>query len=1195
MTMGGCQAFVPPSTRLVFDSPPPFVITHQQQARECHTIPPVCRRSLLVVPLWMAGTNGNNQNNPKTKPTLNNPFANLFNQKNNNKKPNQSSTSTAILNRDRNNPKVTPPPPDGQNDDESLLPPSQQQRQLQERKRQQLLQQKQRKQQQQQQQKALKQQQQLEQRQAQQAKRQLQQQERQALQQQRQAQQRQQKQRAQQERAVQQQQRQALLQQQRQLSPEQRKALQQRYAQERQALQQRAAAAAASQRERKRRPPQPQRRSQPSRSAQRPPQQVQQRRQTQPPRSLEQSQQQLSPAEWQRIQQRQIPQTRQQQQAQLQQAKQKALQQQRAKQQQQQQRAKQQQQQQQQQASSKQARPPFPNLLNTLQPKSKPQTVREEKEDDDDSEYVDWVVDILCQCQVWNPRTGKYTSAMEQMPLAPPPQSVQNTFRNNNNMMMNSNMNMNNNNNLMYSLDQSLVSENAWKLTTTGAKSLVVVLPVLGDLESLEYGQLLAAVVPSLRQARIAVCVIGIGATAESARLFCDTTGLPLECLYLDPQATMHKALQLHAGPQWSVPPWLVSSLEWMQQQQQQRQQQYDRTRLQQERKQERYKLNQQWQYNTTPESQANNRWLDPLQQPNNNNKNNMSPRELRKQERQVLNQQLQSPPQQQTASTTPYGQPQETPYGQGTPPTGYDTTTTTTSVLDPQTTNTNTNNLTPRELRKQQRQALNQQLQNQQRQQQQELQQQQQPAEEELERQTNEQQLQQQQQYEQQQQQLQQEFQQEQEYQQQQQQLQQQYQEQQFQQPQYQQQQQQQQRGDPSTRNQEQYADPNRRVLQPTTPQSTTFRNQVVTGEASYYYGEEAPVQSYPYEEFNTRSYSTGTFRNEVVSSGLSYEDSNGRAQSRLYQEPNNFYLYNNQNAESNGQVQSASESYDSEMDNRNYFNGEYKDSYNNESEMSQEDAQGWVNYLAMWMGIGAPDTVRELVRGAFGDPTAPERIPSNHVMSVQPFMEMIGTTHFRFMWDTHKQSSKNKYNGDDFDFRNTWWQNQQGYQRPMELTSLRLSFLMHFREHFNEYVSDPSLLAWRGCTFLLESEPDVVLKGDTMGNTGGASQSAGFPSNIHGSGTCRLLYEHRSNGILSYTQTPSRPLAFLEPYIGSGKALNPLGLRDEAVNDWWRKELDDRDQLKRKRQSQPRPSLQQRRPEQQQLQQQQQQRRPR
>jgi hypothetical protein len=45
------------------------------------------------------------------------------------------------------------------------------------------------------------------------------------------------------------------------------------------------------------------------------------------------------------------------------------------------------------------------------------------------------------------------------------------------------------------------------------------------------------------------------------------------------------------------------------------------------------------------------------------------------------------------------------------------------------------------------------------------------------------------------------------------------------------------------------------------------------------------------------------------------------------------------------------------------------------------------------------------------------------------------------------------------------------------------------------------------------------------------------------------KTVYEWRTPGVLTYSETMSRPLSFLAPYIGAAKANNPLGLGDNDI----------------------------------------------
>lgn len=94
-------------------------------------------------------------------------------------------------------------------------------------------------------------------------------------------------------------------------------------------------------------------------------------------------------------------------------------------------------------------------------------------------------------------------------------------------------------------------------------KALVVVMPQLGDFDSAEYAELLAAVKPSLDKAKCSLRVIGIG-SIESAKRFASFSGLPLDVLRVDPDAKLHRDLNLHGGPDWDIPSFVPDSvLQW--------------------------------------------------------------------------------------------------------------------------------------------------------------------------------------------------------------------------------------------------------------------------------------------------------------------------------------------------------------------------------------------------------------------------------------------------------------------------------------------------------------------------------------------------------------------------------------------------------------------------------------------------------
>jgi hypothetical protein len=164
---------------------------------------------------------------------------------------------------------------------------------------------------------------------------------------------------------------------------------------------------------------------------------------------------------------------------------------------------------------------------------------------------------------------------------------------------------------------------------------------------------------------------------------------------------------------------------------------------------------------------------------------------------------------------------------------------------------------------------------------------------------------------------------------------------------------------------------------------------------------------------------------------------------------------------------------------------------------------ARAWLNYMMMCAGVAAPDTLPEIFRGYVGDKNAPERIRPDEVVKIgdkdDPIVVIKGVSDVKL---------------GPFEYQQLW-KDERGYQRPVELATVRLRVMVEVLTNFNEYVSDQRFLDLRGATYLFDNKSQDV------------------------------VYEHVDNGVLAYSKTMARPLTFLEPYIGA-KALNPLGLGD-------------------------------------------------
>jgi len=80
-----------------------------------------------------------------------------------------------------------------------------------------------------------------------------------------------------------------------------------------------------------------------------------------------------------------------------------------------------------------------------------------------------------------------------------------------------------------------------------GQRRLVLLLPQLGDFDSLEYAQALVEMLPQLESAGIALLAVAIGEEAGRQR-FCAFTGFPLNNLMVTPEPQLHRALGLYPG-----------------------------------------------------------------------------------------------------------------------------------------------------------------------------------------------------------------------------------------------------------------------------------------------------------------------------------------------------------------------------------------------------------------------------------------------------------------------------------------------------------------------------------------------------------------------------------------------------------------------------------------------------------------------
>lgn len=162
------------------------------------------------------------------------------------------------------------------------------------------------------------------------------------------------------------------------------------------------------------------------------------------------------------------------------------------------------------------------------------------------------------------------------------------------------------------------------------------------------------------------------------------------------------------------------------------------------------------------------------------------------------------------------------------------------------------------------------------------------------------------------------------------------------------------------------------------------------------------------------------------------------------------------------------------------------------------------WLNYMAMCAGIGAPGTLPEILRGYFGDKNAPERFRDDDIVKAGFITIGPGVGPTKIGPLSYQQ----------------WFADEKGYQRPVELATIRLKNMVEVLTKWNDYVSNPLAIALRGATYLFDEDG-------------------------------KELYSYNSRGVLTYSETMARPLSFLSPYIGEDIARNPLGLKDNGGGD--------------------------------------------
>jgi hypothetical protein len=114
--------------------------------------------------------------------------------------------------------------------------------------------------------------------------------------------------------------------------------------------------------------------------------------------------------------------------------------------------------------------------------------------------------------------------------------------------------------------DRQRVSDGSIVPLLSGCESanriLVLLLPQLGDFDSLEYAWWLNRETSKISSTELTIRVVGIGDLSTGEK-FCNFTGFPAEWLFVDPTAQLHTQLNLYPGLSLKLPGLSISQNAW--------------------------------------------------------------------------------------------------------------------------------------------------------------------------------------------------------------------------------------------------------------------------------------------------------------------------------------------------------------------------------------------------------------------------------------------------------------------------------------------------------------------------------------------------------------------------------------------------------------------------------------------------------
>ncbi len=134
-----------------------------------------------------------------------------------------------------------------------------------------------------------------------------------------------------------------------------------------------------------------------------------------------------------------------------------------------------------------------------------------------------------------------------------------------------------------------------------------------------------------------------------------------------------------------------------------------------------------------------------------------------------------------------------------------------------------------------------------------------------------------------------------------------------------------------------------------------------------------------------------------------------------------------------------------------------------------------GWINMLLMLSGINSFKTIKEVIRGYTGDKKAKQIYSEFDEVDVLKFLKFSGNSFKQVFGD--------------------------GYLRPFELATFRLSNMNEIIKNWSDYILHEKYLPQRGASFLLNDKNQVIYKffsNDVLGYSPNMRDPLGFLSDL-------------------------------------------------------------------------------------------------